>query len=290
MINYLPKFKTKEAQDKYDILYDSCLKLWPVPYSIINITSYYGDTQVIISGPENGKPLVLLHGACATSMMWVPNVKELAKHFRVYAIDTIGDVNRSRVVRPFTNKVEAADWLIKVFDVLELKKINVAGMSYGSFLALDLAVKAPDRIEKLIMISPTETFIPLKPVFWMKFIRLMLFPTKKAGLKFLKWSNGNKDIVENVFSEMVLHAMKHGIFRVPGTGTIFKEEELAGFNVPVMILIGKDEVLVDADKLVSKAKQVLKGPQIKVIENASHTMSSEKPEIVNSEMIKFING
>ena len=78
----------------------------------------------------------------------------------------------------------------------------------------------------------------------------MLIPTKKARMKFLKWSNGNKDIEENDFTEMIFLAMKYGIYRIRPSGTIFKESELQDLNNPVLVLIGENEVIVDTDKLI----------------------------------------
>ena len=129
MTKYLPLFKNKEAENKYNNLYDACLKIWPVPYEIKNVITDYGNTHVLICGSDKGKPLVLLHGASATSLIWYPNINVLAKYYKIYAIDTIGDINRSKPIKPFKNKLQASEWLNQVLDKLDLKKINLAGMS-----------------------------------------------------------------------------------------------------------------------------------------------------------------
>jgi hypothetical protein len=88
-------FKTPEGEARYLAAYDAALKLWPVPYDQIDIPTRFGTTHVVVSGPKDGPPLVLLHGYMATSVMWSPNVIDFSKDYRVYAIDTMGQPSKS---------------------------------------------------------------------------------------------------------------------------------------------------------------------------------------------------
>ena len=52
-------------------------------------------THVVVSGPKDAPPLVLLHGYWATSTMWSPNIADFSKDYRVYAIDVMGQPSKS---------------------------------------------------------------------------------------------------------------------------------------------------------------------------------------------------
>lgn len=54
-------FKTLEGEARYLAAYDAALKLWPVPYDEIDISTRFGRTHVVVSGPNDAPPLVLLH-------------------------------------------------------------------------------------------------------------------------------------------------------------------------------------------------------------------------------------
>jgi hypothetical protein len=55
-------FRTPEGQAAFLAAYDAAMKLWPVPYEEIEIPSRFGMTHVVVSGPKDAPPLVLLHG------------------------------------------------------------------------------------------------------------------------------------------------------------------------------------------------------------------------------------
>ncbi len=289
IVDFLPMFKDQASQTKFDELYDKCLKLWPVPYKTIRVETKNGNTNVIECGDLDKPVLVLFHGVSATSLMWVPNIQELSKYYHLYAIDTLGDIGRSFTKEPFRNKKQAAEWVNDILQKMGIKKPNIIGMSYGSFLALNYSLHYRDNVHRLIMVSPTDSFVPLRMTFWLKFVLVMLFPLKKNRKDFMTWTNGNVKVEENDFTEMVFLGMSKAIYRFPATGTIFSKEELSSIDIETLILIGENEVLVDIEKLQASAKSAMKSVKIVVIKSGSHTVCSEKPADVNREIIKFLN-
>ena len=67
-------------------------------------SSTFGDTHVIASGSEREPPVVLLHAFFATAMSWYATVGALAEHHRVFAVDIVGEANRSRPTRVITSR------------------------------------------------------------------------------------------------------------------------------------------------------------------------------------------
>jgi len=65
-------------------------------YTKLDVPTTFGDTHVIASGSEVAPPVVLLHAFFATAMSWYATVGALAEHHRVFAVDIMGEANRSR--------------------------------------------------------------------------------------------------------------------------------------------------------------------------------------------------
>ncbi len=59
-------FKTTAGEARYLEAYETALELWPVPFEERAVPTEFGFTHVIISGPEDGQPLLLLPGMVMT--------------------------------------------------------------------------------------------------------------------------------------------------------------------------------------------------------------------------------
>ncbi len=111
-------FRSAEGRAQILAYYDSVLARWPLPYETFTVPTAQGETFVLASGPTEAPPLVLLHGSSANSAMWVGDVAELARVYRVYAVDIPGEPGKSEAVRYELDGERYAGWLDAVLDGL----------------------------------------------------------------------------------------------------------------------------------------------------------------------------
>ncbi len=69
MTEYQPVFKNAQAEAAYMAAYDRTLVMLSADYKTKYVPTSYGDTHIIISGSEDGEPLVLLHAGQSSSTM-----------------------------------------------------------------------------------------------------------------------------------------------------------------------------------------------------------------------------
>src|SRR5262245_56529357 len=82
---------------------------WTVPPNEIDVDTTYGSTRVShFTGTD--VPLVLLHGAGTSSLMWFPLLTNLVGR-SIYAIDVVGEPGRSVQRRPIRDAGDLASWL-----------------------------------------------------------------------------------------------------------------------------------------------------------------------------------
>ena len=126
-------FKTPEGKAAYMAAYEAAMNSWPVPYEKIEVSTRFGTTHVVISGPQEAPALVLLHGYLATLTMWSPNIADFSQDYRVYAIDVMGQPGKSspNPDDPIRDLVDFDAWLGATLDALHLEEIYLTGMSYG---------------------------------------------------------------------------------------------------------------------------------------------------------------
>jgi pimeloyl-ACP methyl ester carboxylesterase len=135
--------------------YRDLLRHWPVPSEQLIVPTRLGDTFVVASGRSGARPLVLLHGSGSTSAMWLADVPSYVDSHRVYAVDIPGEPGLSVWARPRLRSGAYAEWLGDVLDALELDRTSVLGNSLGGWLAADFASRHPDRVERLVLLSPS---------------------------------------------------------------------------------------------------------------------------------------
>src|SRR5207237_9181417 len=110
------------------------------------------------SGSENsGSPLVFIHGigAGSSSFMWRKNFDELAKHFRVYAVDLLGF--------GFSDKPSAAPYSADLYvelisDFLRevvARPAAIVAHTLSAAFAVRVADERPELINSLVLVSPT---------------------------------------------------------------------------------------------------------------------------------------
>ena len=107
MNNLRSPFRSPEGEAAYMEAYEASLELWTVPYESMDVTSRFGRTHLVVCGPVEAPPLVLLHSFFSSLTNWAYNIADLSRHYRVYAPDMMGQPSKSIRVKP---SVLAKNW------------------------------------------------------------------------------------------------------------------------------------------------------------------------------------
>lgn len=283
-------FDSLDKKELYLKSYDNTLKLWDVPFEEINVMTSYGFAQVIVCGPKTAEPLVLFHGTDASSTMWYPNVKELSKKYRIYAIDFPLEAGKSVSNRiKLTNK-QTSHFYNEIFKHFQLKNINLLGVSRGGWVVTYLALQPDIDIKKLILLSPAQTFkgvANLGKV--LTGINLKMFPSPKSTNRFFKAFSYDPDKINVVFKDQLYLAYKYGSSKPRLLNMLpFSKKELMSLKIPVLILIG-DHDIVNNEKIFIKAHKFIPNVETDVVKDAGHFMSIDQSEIINKKVVEFLN-
>jgi pimeloyl-ACP methyl ester carboxylesterase len=105
-----------------------------------------------VAGPDDGPPIVFLHGTRLTRGMWAPQVARLSDTYRTIALDLPGHGTRAREL--FTLDA-AADSVAHVIDEAAGGRAIVVGLSLGGYVAMHLAERSPERVRGLALAGAT---------------------------------------------------------------------------------------------------------------------------------------
>jgi len=104
----------------------------------------------------SGEPLIIMHGLFGSLGNWGGQIKTLAEHFQVIAVD-MRNHGRSPHSDEMSYEAMAAD-IVELMDQLGLEHAHILAHSMGGKAAMQLALNHPERINKLIVvdISPVQ--------------------------------------------------------------------------------------------------------------------------------------
>lgn len=282
-------FKGKKHKKTYLNSYDKSLQLWDVPYQEEDISTSLGKAHVITAGPKDGDPLVLLHGMDASSTMWFPNIKELSKNHRVYAIDFLNEVGKSQATEKSLSKEEIVKWYNEIFHHYKLRKINVIGASKGGWIATLLATQEGSKINKLVLLSPAQTFKGIdKAGKASSALFLKAFPTRKKLNKTLEAFSFYPEKINPAYKNQFYLGFKHA----KSSSSFlqlqpFSNDDLKKITIPVLVLIG-DHDIINSGESLADAKKHLPHCKTETIRNAGHFLSIDQAGTVNKVMLDFL--
>jgi pimeloyl-ACP methyl ester carboxylesterase len=261
-------YKTVEGEKAVMAVYDAALKNWPVAHETQIISSRHGDTFVIANGSALAPALILLHGAGGNSTMWAGDVTDYSRHYRVYAVDLLGEAGKSAANRPAWDSPAFAEWLEDIFNGLKIEHATLVGISQGAWTALKFAVVMPDRLDKLVLIAPGG-IVPDRTSFIIRAIGLTLLG--KWGIKRLvRALFGDQKVPASVIDTVVQTSTQ---FK-PRLGIlpIFSDDELRRLTMPVLLLGGTKDIMRDLNKIEARLRNLLPHLKTVIIPGAGHAL------------------
>ena len=266
---------------------------WPGPAEERKAPTSFGSTFVRVSGPPAAPPVLLLHGAASTSLMWAPNVEALSKNYRVFAVDQIGEFGKSLCLKPVASFDHLLAWLDELLTALELPAgVSLVGVSYGGALAVQYALHFPHRLRAIVPLAPANTVLRVKAEFWARL--LMVTFARRWGLRsFLRWifadmQRQNPEWVDAVFDQLLVN-MQNLQRRRPVIPPVLTDAEWRSLTVPTLFLMGDRDVIYSARKAVRRLKQVAPQVTAEIVPGAGHDFTVAHAAAVNQRILQFLD-
>jgi len=253
-------FKSEESKRAIRTRYDEILSAFPFERRYVKTS--FGSTFLLEAGPKDGPALVLLHGSCTNSAFWFGELMALSPMFHVFAVDIIGEAGNSEDIRLPLETEAYADWLCEVLDLCGIERAAVMGNSLGSFMALKFAVKYPGRVTKLIIVAPAG-----------------LSAQNEEFIETAKKSGGGEMSADNPVAEGVqlpppvlefINLILAGYNPITEVLPLFTDGELRKLTMPVLMVAGDRDVMLDAPGAAARLKALLPNAEIHLLEGIGH--------------------
>lgn len=261
-------FKSPQGRQAILDAYDSILARWPIPYRTHLVPTRHGETFVLTCGNENALPLVLLHGSVSNSAMWIGDVATYSPYFRICAIDFPGEPGRSQAIRFDLSGSESIEWMDDVLKGLGIERATLLGISQGGWMAIKYASQYPQRVDKLVLLCPGGV-APEKQFFFLKALPYLFLGEWGSGKIFRLLNAGQPLDRETVrFSHLInsnFHPRLHG-------GPLFLDQELTRLNMPVLLIAGAQDTLLDTESTRRRLQNLLPCFTEDILPSAGHIL------------------
>jgi len=291
-------FKSTAKKERYLAFYQERVGRWPVASEEVFVTTSWGETFVRVSGPQGGPPLVLLPGANASSLLWEPNVEAWSERYRVYSVDNIFDYGRSVNSKRLTAPSDFVDWLDQLLDGLEVgDDVSLLGLSYGGWITAEYGLARPERLDRVVLVAPAATVAWFSGDFIKKGIKCMI-PHPHFVKSMVRWAlhdaaDGTPEeqrMVDDAADNAWL-GLRSFKLRQMVHPRVLTDEEWGSFEVPVLFLVGENEVIysISGEEAVAKLNRVAPEIEAELFTGCGHDITLVEAERFNRRVLEFLD-
>jgi pimeloyl-ACP methyl ester carboxylesterase len=216
-----------------------------------------------------GAPVLVLHGGLGYIEDMSSQIRALAKSHFVIAVDSRGH-GRSTDTNDPLNYSRMSDDMVKVLDHLKIDRVDVVGWSDGGIIGLDLAMRHPERIRRLVAISanydpdglggfPSVEDVPRTPLrYWLLSPNPVQWPT--------------------LYRKVVM------MWRTQPQYTL---NDLGHIKAPTLVMAGEHDLI--KREHTDQLARAIPGSHESIIAGATHGVPIEKPEVIDSLILNFLD-
>lgn len=222
--------------------------------------------------------VVLLHGLSGSSRWWYRNVPAFAAGYRTLVPDVIG-FGRSRHGGRIPSIPDLAAALAAWMEAAGASPAHVVGHSMGGQLAIHLAARFPERVQRLVLVDAAGVPRPRSPAELLRFVREVAPPGRWGDLRFIPTMAGDALVAG---PRTILRAL-WGILRDD------VRPLLGRVAVPTLIVWGeRDGIVPLADGRRMRAE--IPGARLLLLNGAAHNPMVDRAEDFNGAVLRFLAG
>jgi pimeloyl-ACP methyl ester carboxylesterase len=243
------------------------------------------DIKIYYETYGEGEPLMLFHGNGGSIESFEFQIPELSKHFKVIAVDSRGQGRSTDSDKEITYTLMASD-MNELIDKLKLSSVYVVGWSDGGNIGLELAYAHPEKVKKLFAgganYSHEDYYVHYDSTIIMDKNDPLIVALKTLRQK--RAARASERLTPKPESSPTTQKKLEDLMEKYPNFTI---EQLKQINVPTLIAVG-DHDLIALDHTVNLFKS-LPQAQLLIVPGATHRVLVEQPDLMNNEIIKFLN-
>ncbi len=254
--------------------------------------------QVFYQTTGEGNPLLILNGIMMSTRSWAAFEKHFTQNNQLILVDLLDQGQSDKMTEAFTQSIQV-EVVKALLDELNIKKTSIIGTSYGGEVALQFAVKYPDRIKRMVLantVAKTNAWLKEIGQAWNYAVNVpeayycTTIPTiyspgyydrKKDWMAqrkeiLTKTAFASKDFLDSMV-RLTNSANDHDVV-----------EDLKSIDVPTMIIGCEQDHITPLEEQRFMAAH-MKNAELVILPETGHAAFYERPYLFTSIVLGFIN-
>ncbi|TAX94577.1 alpha/beta hydrolase [Rhizobium leguminosarum] len=221
------------------------------------------DIKMYYAEYGEGDPILFIHGGLGNAEVWGHQVADFAKDHLVIVADSRGHGRSTRSQQPFGYDLMTSDY-VALLDYLKIDKVTLVGWSDGGIIGIDMAMKNPEKLTRVIAQAANVTTDGVK-----------------ADVMNNKTFNDYINVAGDYYRKLSPTPNEYDAFvtqisEMWATQPAWTAADLGKIAVPITLAIGDHDEAVKLDHTEMMAKDI-PGAKLVILKNASHFAMLQDP-------------
>ena len=236
-------------------------------------------------------PFVFLNGIAMSISHWKPLIPALPEGTRCLCHDFRGQTLSEKPAGPYSLAMHADD-LAALMDALHIERGHIVGTSYGSEVAMEFAIRHPERCVSLVVIDGASELDPVLDaavVSWMEAARIdarLFYKTMVPWTYSSGYIAAQKEMLaarEDAVAKLPAEWFRAFIELCKAFLNIDITPRLGAIACPTTVLVGEKDILKHKGFSDIIARNI-PGAKLRIIPDAGHAVVIEQPAVVAEEI------
>jgi pimeloyl-ACP methyl ester carboxylesterase len=236
-----------------------------------------------------GRPLVMLNGIMMNTLSWVEHIEELKDRYQIIIYDMRDQAQSNRLEEGYHISIHAED-LKKLLAHLGIDKANVWGVSYGGQVAMILALKYPELIDKLILANTAayvDRFLLSTGEMWKRAARLYdgeaFFDLALIPIYSRSFYNNRYDWLaerRQLFRDFFTKEWFDGFIRLASSNETYDvRDELSKIQHQTLLIAAAEDIITPYEQMLEMSEAIPRS-QIVCVPDTGHAAFLEKMDTI----------
>jgi 3-oxoadipate enol-lactonase len=242
--------------------------------------------RLAVSVAGSGELVLFLHGIRGNRRNWAGQLEFFSQRFKAAAWDARGYGDSDDYDGPLQFEYFTGD-VMRVAEHFKAAKLHLIGLSMGGRIARNVALRAPERVQSLVLISTNPGFDAMSPESVKRFITERRNATPQTLRRLLGSKPNHAAYQELLDSVSRIHEVSYQK-TLEASVAQDRAAPIEQIRVPTLVVAGEEDTVYPPE-LAREMAQRIPGAELLMFERTGHLANLEQPERFNKAVLDFLS-